>query len=185
MKLSAENWLYLLERINWPLGTNSDFNARVNGSGVEIIGNDYVVRISQGFSSGEIRCSVDNLKSGERVSIQDIRRSRGESEIYLYPRDESSLDYIATTIREALEDLIKSDMKNIEIVFNNYVISRDESSNEAMNRHFIAPLKEKAQLAWREREYARVVEIYEGILDKLTDSELRKYRYSKKAIGRG
>lgn len=185
MKLSTENWFYLLERINRPLETKSNFKIGVNGSGIEIIGNEYVVLISQGFSSGEIRCSVESLKSGERVSIQDIRRSRNESGIYLYPRDKNSLEYIATKIREALEEIMKSDMEAFENIFNDYVISRDEGSSEAMNRHFTAPLKEKAQVAWREKEYVRVVEIYEGILDKLTDSELRKYRYSKKAIGRG
>ena len=56
---------------------------------------------------------------------------------------------------------------------------RTEWSNKYINETKLSSIRRRADLAWHEKNYELVIELYESIIKDLTSTELKKLEYCK------
>jgi hypothetical protein len=53
-----------------------------------------------------------------------------------------------------------------------------------MQEYTIKPVKEQAEQAWKNKDYMRVISLYESIKDYLSSVELKRLEYARKKLER-
>jgi hypothetical protein len=59
---------------------------------------------------------------------------------------------------------------------------RKEKSDAYIKEMNLRPIREMADIAWRQRDYVKFVGLYSSVEDDLTSVELKKLEYARKKI---
>ncbi len=153
-----------------------------NSDGLKYHSASLDVIVQQGKSSGEIRCLFKLPESNESVSLNDILGSQGKRALFLYPRSEADLSYISNVFSSELIPILSSNEEQVKSIISSAIKFRAESDKITTYGYVILPIKEKADTAWKEKNFIEVVRLYESILESLTDIELKRLKYSKKSL---
>ncbi|WP_152544835.1 hypothetical protein [Deinococcus phoenicis] len=183
MKLESAHWEHLGRLLSYLEELDGFISVNVDDRGLRYEFATSKLLIIQSRSSGEIRCIFNVLSNEliyERFSLNDILPAYNRKSLFLYPYTNKT-DLVFNLLVEALKSyaigLILAERDSLERI----LFERERVSAEAMYRYFNLPVKEKAEEAWKNREYDLVIEIYSSILDKLSTLELKRLRYAEKA----
>ena len=92
---------------------------------------------------------------------------------------ELALDTIAETVRAVAMPLLLLDTSS----FAKLDATHLELCEQLIEEFDRAPFRRKADAAWKKKDFVKVVELYESIIDYLSEVELKKLDYARRHMG--
>jgi hypothetical protein len=88
------------------------------------------------------------------------------------------LGKLAEYVKNYAEPMLNGDLEMLEKV----QALRKEKSDAYIKEMNLRPIREMADIAWRQRDYVKFVGLYSSVEDDLTSVELKKLEYARKKI---
>jgi hypothetical protein len=147
------------------------------------------VNIYHGRASYELGVEIGQLISA--LSQEDQPFSIGEIIDLMGAREETGYTFLqaSTAARVSeyvpkLADFVKKSaapaLEGDTDIFRQLAEKRSEKSDELLKEWHLSDVREKADIAWQEKNYAKLADLYESIREELTPAEAKKLDYAKK-----
>lgn len=88
----------------------------------------------------------------------------------------NGLRKIANMVRENCNSILKAE----DIAFTQIEKAALAEGRELSYKYTIEPIKEKAEQAWKDKDFKKVINLYNSIKNNLTDLEIKRLKYAYK-----
>ncbi len=121
-----------------------------------------------------IRRILNEISLGNILSVRSPSDARNSG---LHARTHeilvAGLTTMAKLMREYADDILRGDRRAFKEI---YRVASEESRIYTLNCMY-GPTRKKANIAWREKQYDKALELYQAMEEALTVTEMRRLRY--------
>ena len=116
---------------------------------------------------------------GQFLGLDKFTISRGTSKEHIARLVKMNADYL----RQVLPLLISADDNfwgDLPLFIQEQISKEDESDRQAAEERRLSEVRQQIEVAWRVRNYAKVISLFEEIKGKVTVAEIKKLEYARK-----
>jgi hypothetical protein len=152
------------------------------------------INIYHGRKSSELGVEIGQLHNllGERENFYTI----GEVMDLMGVREKLRFTFFQASTRERVRNLIpklaeyvreyaRPILEGDTNIFQSLQALRSKKSEEFMRNMFLSHIREESEKAWRKKDYAKLVELYNSMKGDLTTLELKRLEYVEKRLHSG
>jgi hypothetical protein len=152
------------------------------------------INIYHGRKSSELGVEIGQLHNllGERENFYTI----GEVMDLMGVREKLRFTFFQASTRERVRNLIpklaeyvreyaRPILEGDTNIFQSLQALRSKKSEEFMRNMFLSHIREESEKAWRKKDYAKLVELYNSMKGDLTTLELKRLEYVQKRLHSG
>lgn len=152
------------------------------------------INIYHGRKSSELGVEIGQLHNllGERENFYTI----GEVMDLMGVREKLRFTFFQASTRERVRNLIpklaeyvreyaRPILEGDTNIFQSLQELRSKKSEEFMRNMFLSHIREESEKAWRKKDYAKLVELYNSMKGDLTTLELKRLEYVQKRLHSG
>jgi hypothetical protein len=152
------------------------------------------VNIYHGRRSSELDVEIGKLEKtpgiqenwytiGEVMDLMGVRKKLGFTFFQASTRERVQMlvPKLAEYVREYARPIFEGNLSIFESLHN----LRSKKSEEYIKEMYLSQIREEAENAWHEKNYAKLVELYSSMKDDLTSVEVKKLQYAQKHLKPG
>ena len=190
------------EQFGFPEAVLTSFRFLVEGFGFAVVthettylrfeSNAVFVNVYHGRASYEIGVEIGELKKannlsersftlGEIIAMTDY--DRGSSFHFYQAATPELIPKFVSETAEIVKAYSRSALIGDKSFFEGLGKVRSRISHEYLKSMEMGRVREEAEVAWHEKNYGQMVELYDAVKDDLTPSEVKKLEYAKRKLG--
>jgi hypothetical protein len=116
-----------------------------------------------------------------RMTILDILKAKNVNitNKLFQASSESSLEIVVEKLANLIKEHAKEFLSGDIVAFKNVQRYIDNSTDKFEKRNKLSIVERRAELAWRNREYQTLIDLYSDILNDLNEIQKRRLAYAK------
>ena len=136
------------------------------------------------FEIGELERSLNVQENGYTIGeIMDLYEVRNNLKFtFFQASNKDQTQKLIQKLSEYIKTYAKPILAGNHEIFGKLQMLRKKKSDALIKDIHLTKVREIADIAWKEKDYPKIVEVYESIKDDLTSIELKKLTYAIKQL---